>query len=71
MWSSSMRDLGTPGKRQWVSMSESPQSADTSSFLDCLDRDVEPEMNARAAVEHVEVIMAGYRSAASGKPVKL
>lgn len=71
MWSSSMRDLGTPRKRQWVSMSESPQSADTSSFLDCLDRDVEPEMNARAAVEHVEVIMAGYRSAASGKPVKL
>lgn len=71
MWSSSMRDLGNPGKRQWVSMSESPQSVDTSRFLDCLDKDIEPEMNARAAVQHVEVIMAGYRSAASGKPVTL
>ncbi|MBI2964787.1 MAG: Gfo/Idh/MocA family oxidoreductase [Chloroflexi bacterium] len=71
MWSSTGRDLGTAPKRQWVSMSESPQSVDMRGFIDCLDRDVEPEMNARTAVHHVEVIMAGYESAAAGKPVSL
>jgi predicted dehydrogenase len=71
MWSSTGRDLRTAPKRQWVSMSEGPQSIDMQEFIDCLDRDVEPEMNARAAVHHVEVIMAAYESAAAGRPVSL
>lgn len=71
MWSSTVRDLGSPAKRQWVSMSESPQSIDMRSFIDCLDRDEEPEMSARAAVHHVEVIVAAYESAATGAPVAL
>lgn len=71
MWSSTQREVGPRAKNQWLPFEEFTQEADIGAFLDCLDRGTEPEMNARASVHHVEVIMAAYRSAATGKPVTL
>jgi predicted dehydrogenase len=47
------------------------QRADIEAFVDCIDSGSVPEVTARDAVHHVEVIMAGYESAASGEPVEL
>ncbi len=71
MWSSTMRETKPRPKAQWVPFEEFTQEADISAFLDCLDRDEEPEMNARASVHHIEVILAAYESAAKGKPVEI
>jgi predicted dehydrogenase len=72
-WRSTQQEMGLPPKRRWVPLRSGPsqQEVDVRSFLDCLDGGVEPEMNARAAVHQVEVVLAGYASAASGKPVEL
>jgi predicted dehydrogenase len=71
MWASTGRDLGTPPKKQWAPLAVNPHTTDVTKFIDCLEQGVEPELNARAAVHHIEVIMAGYRSAASGEAVNV
>ncbi|MBI4306866.1 MAG: Gfo/Idh/MocA family oxidoreductase [Chloroflexi bacterium] len=71
MWSSTQREVRPRPKNQWLPIEEFTQEADIRAFLDCLDRRSEPEMNARVSVHHIEVIMAAYRSAASGKPVTI
>jgi len=71
MWSSSMRDVQPRGKAQWIALHDSSQTIDITRFVDCIEQGIEPDMNARTAVHHVEVIMAGYVSAASGEPVEL
>ncbi|MBM3957800.1 MAG: hypothetical protein FJ313_07100 [Gemmatimonadetes bacterium] len=71
MWSSTTRDTQPRAKGQWVPLRESPQTLDITKFVDCIEEGREPEINARTAVHHVEVIMAGYASAATGKPVTL
>ncbi|MBI4219004.1 MAG: Gfo/Idh/MocA family oxidoreductase [Chloroflexi bacterium] len=71
MWSSTQREVQPRPKNRLIPLEEFTQEADIKAFLDCLDRGTEPEMNARAAVHHIEVIMAAYQSAASGKPVTL
>lgn len=72
-WRSTQQEMGLSPMRRWVPLrsSLSQQEVDVRSFLDCLDRDVEPEMNARSTVHQVEVVLAGYASAARGKPVEL
>ena len=69
MWPSTSRETGVRAKAQWVPLHESRQAADIHRFVDCIEQDREPEVNARAAVHHVEVIMAGYASAARGETV--
>lgn len=71
MWSSTMRDTQPRPRNQWVPLRESPQAADIGCFIDCIEQNRKPDIDARAAVHHVEVIMAGYASAASGKPIQL
>jgi predicted dehydrogenase len=71
MWGSTVRETKPRPKGQWVPFEEFTQEADIGAFLDCLDRDEEPEMNARDSVHHIEVIMAAYQSAALGEPVGL
>ena len=45
--------------------------ADVAAFIDCIESGREPEMNATAAAPLVEVILAGYASAARGETVWL
>ena len=60
---------------QWAIVQD-PQQADVGrrdigAFVDCIEEGREPEVNARAAAEAVEVLLAGYVSAARRKPVTL
>jgi predicted dehydrogenase len=72
-WRSTQQEMRLHPKRRWQLLHSGPsqQEIDVKAFLDCLDRDVEPEMNARAAVHQVEVLMAGYASAARREPVDI
>ena len=72
-WRSTQQEMDLYPKRRWQPLHSGPsqQEVDVKAFLDCLDEDVEPEMNARAAVHQVEVLMAGYASAARREPVDL
>jgi predicted dehydrogenase len=70
MWASTQKEAGVAPKRRWLPLDASNALAlDVRAFLDALDRGVEPEINAAAGVHHVEVLMAGYRSAAAGTPI--
>lgn len=71
MWGSTARETKPRPKDQWVPFEEFTQEADIGVFLDCLEGDEEPEMNARDSVHHIEVIMAAYKSAAKGRPVNI
>ncbi len=71
MWSSTTRDTQPRPKTQWVSLHDSSQTIDITRFVDCIEEGRESDINARTAVHHVEVIMAGYASAAAGEPVVL
>ena len=73
MWVSTTRETGLLPKRRWVPLGEegADMAKDVAVFVDCLEQGREPEMNARAAAPLVEVILAGYISAARGEPVKL
>jgi predicted dehydrogenase len=72
MWASTQREAGVAPKRRWQPLDgSSALTLEIQHFLDCLDRGAEPELNARASVHHVEVLMAAYRAATSGKPVPL
>jgi predicted dehydrogenase len=58
-------------KRSWVSVDEENALGEFSAFVDCIENEVESEMNAEIAAESVAVISAGYQSAASGEVVEL
>ena len=70
MWDSTARETQPPVKDRWITLDREERS-DIAAFLDCLDSGRRPEVTARDALHHVEVLMAGYRSAASGKPVSI
>jgi predicted dehydrogenase len=70
MWSSTARETQPPAKNRWIAC-EREERSDITAFLDCLDSGGRPEVTARDALHHVEVLMAGYESAASGEPVSL
>ena len=71
MWGSTTRDTQPRPKASWVTLSDNPQSMDIKAFVDCLESGQRPQVTARDAVHHIEVIMAGYRSAARGEAVTL
>ena len=73
MWASTNREANVMPKRRWTAFDNESlvQPNDVATFVDCLERDREPEMNARAAAPLVEVILAGYVSAARGEAVRL
>ena len=70
MWASTIRETQPPARDRRVSLDRDERS-DIEAFLDCLDSGVRPEVTARDALHHVEVLMAGYESAASGRPVRI
>ncbi|MDE0219353.1 MAG: Gfo/Idh/MocA family oxidoreductase [Spirochaetaceae bacterium] len=70
MWASTMLETQPPAKNRWIALAREERS-DIAAFLDCLDSGVRPEVTARDALHHVEVLMAGYESAASGRPVRI
>lgn len=70
MWASTMRETQPPAKNRRISLHREERS-DIQAFLDCLDSGERPEVTARDALHHVEVLMAGYESAASGQPVRI
>ena len=59
----------------WVPVNNPDRSdnylRDVTEFLRCIDEDNEPEVNARAAAQSVEILLAGYISAARRKPLNL
>ena len=71
MWSSTTRDVQPPPKDRWLPLNDTSEHSDIQAFIDCVDSGTVPQVTARDAVHHIEVIMAGYESAASGEPVDL
>ena len=73
MWSSTFQDSPAMPKQRWVGLNEGRDrmTEDVAAFIDCIEEGREPEMNARAGASAVEVILAGYASAARGEAVRL
>ena len=72
MWSSTQAEIGMQSKRHWIDVSKGNDGQrEFSAFIDCIENGVESEMNAEFAAHSVEIICAGYRSAAGGAVVNL
>lgn len=72
MWSSTQRGIGVRPKQQWIDISSSDDGPrEFRAFVDCIENGVESEMNAKFAAHSVEIICAGYRSAATGEVINL
>ena len=72
MWSSTQRGIGMPPKQQWMDISSADDGPrEFRAFVDCIENGVESEMNAEFAAHSVEIICAGYRSAATGEVINL
>ena len=72
MWSSTQSEIKMPPKQQWIDVGSDDDSArEFGAFIDCIEKGVESEMNAEFAAHSVEIICAGYRSAATGAVIDL
>ena len=73
MWSSTNEEASVMPKRRWVPLNDdsSVMHNDVNIFVDCLENEREPVINARAAGPFTEVILAGYVSSSRGEAVKL
>jgi len=72
MWSSTQAGIGLRPKQQWIDVSRNDDGPrEFRAFVACIENGVESEMNAEFAAHSVEIICAGYRSAASGEVIKL
>ena len=72
MWSSTQAGIGMQPKQQWIDVSSGDDGQrEFGAFVDCIENGVESEMNAEFAAHSVEIICAGYRSAASGEVIEL
>ncbi len=72
MWSSTQAEIGRSVKNQWIDVDSSDDGQrEFRAFIDCIDKGEESEMNAEFAAHSVEIICAGYKSAASGKLIQL
>jgi predicted dehydrogenase len=68
-WTSTQQEVHTLPKTTWKSLDV--VASDAAYFVDCLDADRDSEMSAADAAKTTEILLAGYRSAASGEPVEL
>lgn len=72
MWSSTQAEIGINSKNHWIDVGSGDDGQrEFSAFIDCIDKGIESEMNAEFAVQSVEVICAGYRSAATGEVISI
>jgi predicted dehydrogenase len=69
-WQSTQDEVHVRPKRTWVPLTPAGAS-DASYFLDCLDAGRESEMPVAEAALATEVLLAAYRSAATGEVVTL
>jgi predicted dehydrogenase len=69
-WQSTQDEVHVRPKRTWVPVLPAARS-DASYFLDCLDAGRDSEVNVAEAALATEVLIAGYRSAATGEVVTL
>jgi hypothetical protein len=69
-WQSTQDESHVRPKRTWVTTGPAPAS-DASYFIDCLEANRDSEVNAVEAALATEVLVAGYKSAASGEVMKL
>jgi len=71
-WRSTQEGTSTKPKRNWIPLHGKAESSnDASRFIDCIESGRESEMSAKDGAAVVEVLMAGYVSAASGDVVSL
>jgi predicted dehydrogenase len=82
-WSSTQDEVNTQPKRGWVVLRDEGEDnpltpfikgeslSDASRFIDCIESGRESEMSAKDGAAVVEVLMAGYVSAAKGDVVSL
>ena len=72
MWSSTQAEIKMQPKQHWIDVgSGNDGQNEFGAFIDCIENGVESEMNAEFAAHSVEIICAGYRSAASGEVISL
>ena len=72
MWSSTQAEIGMRPKQHWIDVtSENGGQREFRAFIDCIENGMESEMNAEFAAHSIEIISAGYRSAASGEVISL
>jgi predicted dehydrogenase len=69
-WQSTQAEIGARPQRGWVPVSPAGPG-DASCFLDALDDGKDGEVNASEAARTTAVLLAGYRSAATGEVVEL
>ncbi len=71
MWASTAREMQHMPKDRRLPLAEGGQGRDIAAFIDCLESGERPQVTVQDAAHHIEVIMAGYESAAAGAPVDL
>ena len=71
-WSSTNQEVGANPKESWAILPlEADEPNDANHFVDCIENEEESEMNAAAAAHLTEILLAGYKSAATGEVVDL
>jgi predicted dehydrogenase len=68
-WSSTQQEVHTMPKTTWQPLATT--ASDASYFLDCLDAGRDSEINAAEAAKTTEILLAGYKSAATGEVINL
>lgn len=69
-WSSTQKAAGIKPKTAWQPVDADSQS-DTAYFVDCIEANRESDVSAAVGTHALEVILAGYRSAAEHRPVAI
>ena len=71
-WRTTQEEVNAQPKRTLAPLSNMLESrSDASHFIDCIVEGRESGMNARQAAKLTEILLAGYKSAAEGRPVRL
>ena len=66
-WQSTQDEANVKEKEAWIVLPlEEEEPNDVNCFIDCIEQSRESEMNARAAAHLTHVLLAGYKSAATG-----
>ena len=71
-WRTTQEEVNAQPKRTLAQLSNMLESrSDASHFIDCVVEGRESGMNARQAAMLTEILLAGYKSAAEGRPVRM
>jgi len=71
MWGSTVREMQHMPKDRKLPLADGGQGREIAAFIDCLESGERPRVTVQDAAHHIEVIMAGYESAAARAPVDL